>query len=148
MAQHKPPKGSKKGMKCETRYCRKFKGKNGAGRLQRICNKCKSRLLKTRHPETYVLNMIRNRARKRNIPFSLTLEEFRQFCARTGCLANRGTDPHSGSIDRIDHDEGYHVWNLQVKDYGENCRNGHTVPGQITKQNARGPWAQPAEIPF
>jgi hypothetical protein len=150
MHEHKPPKGSKKGLKCEVKYCRQQKAKNGDGYYQSVCNKHKSRQLKERHPETYVLNMIRNRARKKKIPFSLTLEEFRKFCAETNCLANRGKEPHCDSIDRINHDEGYHIWNIQVKPFLENSTNGHTVPGKVLPQNARGPYCcqATAENPF
>ena len=141
MTRHEPPKGSKKGFTCEVKYCRKTKAKNGDGRYQSICSRHKSRQLKERHPETYVLNQIRGRARKKGIPFSLTIEEFRQFCKETGCLKNRGKEPHCDTIDRINHDDGYHIWNIQVKEFMENSTNGHTVPGQATKQNARGPYA-------
>src|SRR4051812_25908021 len=45
------------------------------------CWKCRARMLKERHPATYVLNAIRQRAKKRKIPFTITLEEFKKWCA-------------------------------------------------------------------
>lgn len=86
-----------------------------------------------------MLNAIRNRARQRKIPFTITLEEFRQFCHETGYLEKRGREAHSLSIDRKDHDKGYHIWNICVKSFQENCVNGHVVPGRDCKQNERKP---------
>ena len=96
-------------------------------------------MFKASRPETYVLNAIRNRARQRKIPFDITLEQFRDFCNRTGYITRRGRDPDALTIDRIDHDKGYHIWNIQVKSFQENCERGHVVPGRETKQNERKP---------
>ena len=96
-------------------------------------------MLKASQPATYVLNAIRNRANQRKIPFTITLAEFKAFCERTGYLEKRGREAGSASIDRIDHDKGYHIWNIQVKTFLENCTNGHVVPGRETKQNERNP---------
>lgn len=39
------------------------------------------------------------------------------------------------SIDRLDHSKGYHIWNIQMKEFLENCTNGHVVPGKYLPQN-------------
>ena len=83
--------------------------------------------------------MIRQRARQRGLPFTITLVEFREFCQRTGYIENKGTTAESLSIDRIDHDKGYHHWNICVKSFQENSESGHTVPGRETMQNERKP---------
>jgi hypothetical protein len=105
----------------------------------RHCWKCHSRQLKERHPETYVLNAMRQRAKARKIPFDITLDQFRDFCKQTNYIELRGRDPSSLTIDRIDHDKGYHIWNIQVKTFLENCTNGHVVPGRDCKQNESKP---------
>jgi hypothetical protein len=104
-----------------------------------VCWKCHSRKLKQRHPATYVLNFLRNRARQRKIPFTITLVEFRQFCRETNYLELKGRTPEALSIDRKDHDKGYHLWNICVRNFQENCVNGHVVPGRDCKQNERKP---------
>jgi len=43
------------------------------------------------------------------------------------------------TIDRIDHDKGYHIWNIQLLSHAENSEKGHVVPGRETKQNEPGP---------
>jgi hypothetical protein len=99
------------------------------------CWKCYARQKKEKHPATYVLNALRGRARQRKIPFTITLVEFQLFCEETGYLEKRGREADSLTIDRIDHDKGYHLWNLKVTPFLENCTNGHTVPGRDCKQN-------------
>lgn len=81
-------------------------------------------MFKERHPWTYVLNMLRHSARKRNLPFTLTVAQFKEFCAKTGYLERRGNQPGDLTIDRIDWNEGYHIWNLQVLTHEENSEQG------------------------
>lgn len=133
--------------KCATKWCRNKRAlqftyhRNRQGILVKYenflshCWKCRARMLKDRHPETYVLNAIRQRAKARGLPFTITLEEFRKFCLETRYLELRGRTADALTIDRIDHDKGYHIWNIQVKTFLENCTNGHVVPGRDCKQN-------------
>lgn len=90
----------------------------------RHCWKCRSRRLKEVHPATYVLNMLRHSARKRKLPFTLTLAEFKAFCERTGYLERRGNKAEDLTIDRINWDDGYHINNLRVLTHAENSAQG------------------------
>lgn len=81
-------------------------------------------MLKERHPWTYVLNMLRHSARKRKLPFTLTVETFKAFCLQTGYLEKRGNQPDDLTIDRVDRNEGYHIWNIQTLTHAENCQQG------------------------
>jgi hypothetical protein len=78
-------------------------------------------MLKERHPETYTLNAIRQGAKKRGIPFTITLEEWKDFCKRTCYLDLRGTEPDSYTVDRINDAQGYHIWNIRILTHAENC---------------------------
>lgn len=144
----KAPRARSKEEKCETKRCLSRKAlkytryvSKTTGKLiiyegfLPLCWKCIARRLKERHPATYVLNAIRNRANQRKIPFTITLAEFKEFCAKTGYLEKRGRTDDALSIDRKDHDKGYHIWNIQVKSFLENCETGHVVPGRDCKQN-------------
>lgn len=147
------PKARTKEEKCITSRCRNRKAikwshhRNAAGVLIKYenflnhCWKCRSKMLKERRPVTYVLNAMRQRAKQRKIPFDITLEQFIDFCKRTDYIARRGRKADDLSIDRIDHDKGYHIWNIQVKAFLENCTIGHSVPGKETMQNERKPEA-------
>lgn len=81
-------------------------------------------MLKERRPLTYVLNMLRHSARKRNLPFTLTASEFKKFCENTGYLERRGSGLDDLTVDRIDRDEGYHLWNMRVLTHRENSAQG------------------------
>lgn len=145
------PKASGKAEKCVTKWCRNKRAakitryKSPSGKVIEyhgfltVCWKCHSRQLKARHPATYALNAMRGRARQRGLPFTITLAEFREFCKQTGYLEKKGQEPHSMTIDRIDHDKGYHIWNIRLLTHAENSENGHVVPGKETKQNDSGP---------
>ena len=141
------PKARSRADKCATKWCRnerasritRYISKTGKvieyqGSLK-LCWKCQSRQLKARHPATYVLNAIRNRARQRKVPFTITLAQFKAWCVTTGYLEKRGQEPDCATIDRINHDEGYHIWNIELRSHAENSANGHTVPGRETEQN-------------
>lgn len=132
----KAPLARTKEEKCATKWCRNRKAakitryKSASGKIivyegfLKVCWKCHAKKLRDTRPWTYVLNMLRHSARKRKLPFTLTIAEFRQFCAETGYLEKRGNKPDSLTIDRKDHNEGYHLWNIQVMTHAENSEQG------------------------
>lgn len=120
----KAPLARSKEEKCVTKYCRNRRAKKKNGYFLKMCWKCRARWLKKHHPATYVLNMIRHSARKRKLPFTITLPVFKDFCAKTGYLEHRGSKPGDMTLDRIDWNEGYHIWNLQVISHAENSEQG------------------------
>jgi len=91
-------------------------------------------MLKERRPWTYVLNMLRHSARKRKLPFSLTIAEFKAFCLKTGYLERRGNKPGDLTIDRIDWNDGYHIGNIRVLTHAENSDQG----ADNTRRDVRG----------
>jgi len=65
-----------------------------------------------------VFSRLRNGAKKRNIEVTITIEDiYTQYikqhkqCAFTGVPLEFGLD---ASVDRINSQEGYHVWNIQI----------------------------------
>lgn len=68
--------------------------------------------------------MLRHSARKRNLAFTLTVESFKKWCLQTGYLEHRGNQPTDMTIDRIDWNEGYHLWNIQAITHAENSEQG------------------------
>lgn len=132
----KSDKAASKADKCITKWCRnkravrveKVRLKCGKVKTytcrNKLCWKCKSRKLLASRPVTYVLNMLRISAKRRKIDFSLTVPQFTDFCARTGYLERRGQEPASMTIDRINPNEGYHIWNIRVLSHAENSAQG------------------------
>lgn len=106
--------------KCIIPYCRKKKPKN-----RRICHRHREHRYKAKHLDTYTLNKLRQSARRRGIDFTLTLDEFRGFCARTNYLLLKGRSKEKATIGRINHDEGYHWWNIQLETNSLNSSRKH-----------------------
>lgn len=119
--------------KCATPWCRNKQAtqiNRGRVATYKVCWKCHTRKLRERRPATYVLNLLRKNAKNRSIDFSLTLAQFTKFCAETGYLEMRGKTPEAYTIDRKNHDEGYHIWNIQIRTHADNSALGHYVPGE------------------
>lgn len=60
------------------------------------------------------------RAKRSKVDFTLTKEEFFEFCRNTGYLTKQGIH-----IDRKDATEGYHLWNIQALGGRENIIKGN-----------------------
>jgi len=107
--------------KCSTPYCR-----NTAVPGRTICHKCRSRKYKKQHPDVYFFNALRNNARRRNKLFTLTLDQFRDFCNRTGYLDKKGKNGYDMSIDRKISSKGYTADNIQVLSLSDNTKKEHS----------------------
>ena len=93
--------------------------------------------------------MLRHSARKRNLPFTITIKQFVQFCRETGYLERRGNQPGCLTIDRKDWNQGYHIENLQVMTHENNSAQG----ADNTPRDERGaaqaePVYDPNNAPF
>ena len=94
---------------------------------QRFCAKHWHRYQKAVNPTNYVYNFIKSNARRRGKDFTLTLQEFTEFCERTGYLHLRGKSRGSATIDRKDNSIGYSVDNIRLATLSENARKGDTI---------------------
>ena len=114
---------------CATKFCR---NRRLTGRL--LCAKCRSRVYKQRHPLKYHFNLLRCNAKTRGKTFSLTFDQYYGFCEQTGLHENRGVNPFSLTIDRIDSSKGYHADNIRaLTHYANSCKQDNddydeTVP--------------------
>lgn len=103
-------------------------------------------MLKERRPCTYVLNMLRHSARKRKLPFTLTVAEFMKLCEQTEYLKRRGNKPHDLTIDRINWNDGYHIWNLRVLTHEENSMQGaDNTPREERIENPDPDYVEPTD---
>ena len=117
---------------CPIAWCRNKKGVRRRGSYEsheKYCWRCKSRRLKQFHPWTYLLKIIRQRAKRKGISFSLTVAEFKNFYIRH--LTQR--KELSLCVDRIDRHKGYHIWNIRPLSFEENSNQGrdNTPRGEI-----------------
>lgn len=93
------------------------------------------------HPESYLLSVAKDRARKRGIEFSLTIDDFTvpnncpilgielQFAHGKG----KGGQPNSPSLDRIDNSKGYISGNVQVISHLANSMKSTASKEQLLK---------------
>lgn len=123
-------------MRCSTRYCLNDVAVCG------VCWKCYSRRWRANNPLLAAYTALKCNAKRRDIPFFLTKEEFHELCVLTNYLKLRGKTPDSMSIDRIVDSAGYVMGNLNVITLAENTRKRHTRKTWSTRV-ARG-----AEDPF
>ena len=61
-----------------------------------------------------MFQLIKNSARRRNKPFTITLEWFTNFCQETNYIEKKGKTPGALTIDRKDHKKGYEPGNLRT----------------------------------
>ena len=103
-------------MKCSTPDCT-----NEAALHRKICLTCKSKLYRERNPLKYWYDTLKMNARRRGKPFTLTLEQFSEFCKRTGYDELKGKTANSLSVDRIKDHLGYSIDNIQAITLSENA---------------------------
>jgi hypothetical protein len=87
-----------------------------------LCSTCRSRKARLSDPVRYAFNNLRNRARQRRIVFTITLEQFRQWCHKVQYIGFKGRSAESYTIDRKHNDIGYHIDNIQVMTKSENVK--------------------------
>jgi hypothetical protein len=93
---------------------------------KKYCHRHHAKMFKHLHFAEYTYNALKQNAKRRGKEFTLTLEEFKTFCERTGYLDLKGKKGTSASIDRIDPSKGYELGNIQVLSLSDNARKAHT----------------------
>lgn len=94
--------------KCTTPYCRGIPPK-----YRKQCSKCRSRKYKKEHPFKYSFNYHRNNARKRNISWELSFEEFKKLWLRSGKWEKKKRG-EAWEMHRLDPDQGYKKENIVI----------------------------------
>ena len=88
---------------------------------RKLCSTCRSRKTRLADPVKYAFTNIRNRAKQRGIPFTITLEDFRLWAVKVNLVGiKRGRTADSWDIDRKHEDVGYHIDNIQVLEKTKN----------------------------
>ena len=92
---------------CTVRFCNnKTKGS--------LCSTCRCRKSRIEDPVRYAYNNLKNRANQRSVLFTITLEQFRDWCTKVTYIGFAGRSSESYTIDRKHNDVGYHIDNIQV----------------------------------
>lgn len=104
-------------MKCKTQKCRKKKSDKSS-----YCRQCRYQLEKDKDLVAWSYRCLKANSKRRGKDFTLTLDEFRQFCYETHLMVNRGKKSTSFSVDRIDNSKGYSIDNIQVLTLSQNTQ--------------------------
>lgn len=110
----------KEGHFCCAYACRNKPVKKKGG----LCHKHYARKVRELDPVQSRYNQFKGNARKRNKEFTITIEEFRHFCKRTGHIITKGNRGQNATIDRRCNAHGYHLWNIQLLTNRQNARKG------------------------
>lgn len=102
---------------CIDKGCR-----NKAAKQNNSCHAHIKRRYAEKYPVKYAFQTLRNNAKRRGKEFTITLDQFREFCAKTKILLGRGIQKDSLHIDRIDESGGYSIDNIQVLTNSENVK--------------------------
>lgn len=88
----------------------------------KLCSTCRSRKSRLNDPVRYSFNNIKNRAKQRNKPFTITIEFFREWCYKYKYIQNKGTTSEAYTVDRKIEEEGYTNENIQPMKKGANVK--------------------------
>ena len=102
--------------------CISFRCINKPIKHRNLCYKCKSRLYRKNNPIKAAYYSLKGHAKAKNKEFSLTFDEFKQFANKVKLFDGYGITKNSYHIDRIDEEEGYHIWNIQKLTNTENVK--------------------------
>lgn len=103
--------------KCNTEGCRR---KAAKGRT--ICLRCKSERSKANDPVRYTYNTWKQNAKRRGKEFTITLEQFREFCVKTTYMTGKGRMRESLHIDRVIEKNGYVAGNIRALENHKNVK--------------------------
>jgi hypothetical protein len=106
---------------CATPGCKHKVLKNGH------CNTCRKRKWRKAHPLEYLYISWRDNAKRRGKDFTVTFDEFKEFCKETKYDELRGRTSLSLSIDRVRNYEGYHKDNIRAITIHDNSSKGDSL---------------------
>lgn len=111
--------------KCHVKWCTNDARIRSNGKPAKMCYRHESRRRKEVDPEAYTFYKWKHNSKARGIENTVTLAQFRKFCAETSYIEKKGRGGGDATIDRIRNAEGYHIGNLQVLEKSENSAKGN-----------------------
>lgn len=112
--------------KIEGKYCCAHHCKNKPNEKKcGLCHKHYQRYRRMIDPvfDRYV--NFKGNAKRRQKEFTITLDQFRGFCNKTGYIITKGMRGRTCTIDRINNNEGYHIDNIQILSMSKNIEKYH-----------------------
>lgn len=113
-------------------FVRSFIRPNGRLYFDRFCSKCRSRLNDANNRISRLYRNLKISAQRRNIPFSITKQEFALFCIETGYYERTGSRSICSTVDRKDNSLGYTYDNICLLSNNENAKKkDHSIEPEI-----------------
>lgn len=94
-----------------------------------LCSKHYARKIRVVDPIQSRYNQFCSNATKRGKENSITIDEFRSFCDRTGYIKEKGKRGQNATIDRRCNVHGYHLWNIRLITNKANASKGNSFNG-------------------
>ena len=101
---------------CKEAGCRKKPDRGN------YCFRCLTRRARAKDPVKAAYWILKANAKRRGKVFTLTLDEWREFCVETEYIAGKGRTSKSASVDRKIEALGYTRENIQKLPLGENVK--------------------------
>ena len=105
--------------KCLTKFC-----KNTAAKHKNHCHTCIARKKRDKNPMRYSYDTLKSNAKRRRKIFTITFDDFKEFCYKTEYMAGKGRTKDCYSVDCIINELGYAKGNLQRLSVSENSKKG------------------------
>lgn len=93
---------------------------NDARAGRSLCWKCEARKYRASRALNWTYKQLKSRAKRRGIDFTLTLDQWKEFCDNTEYLKLRGSGSEDMTVDRIMPEFGYSAGNIQMLTRREN----------------------------
>lgn len=89
-----------------------------------LCHKHFARKRREEDPVGTRYLQFKGNARTRNKVFTITPEQFNNFCEENQYIVKKGRRGQNATIDRIKNKFGYHIWNIQILTNRRNASKG------------------------
>lgn len=97
---------------------------------EKTCSGCRKKRWRKAHEVEAAYEALKFNARRRKIPFALSLEEFEIWCGLTGYLELRGVTGKDMTIDRDDPTVGYTYANMRMLTKADNVAKANREKGK------------------
>lgn len=99
-----------------------------AAEHRHICNTCRDKAWRAKHPEHHLWNNLKKSAVKRGLTFTITFVWFKDWARKTGYAELVGRGKGCASVDRRESWRGYEPDNICVLEFGANSAKGQLPP--------------------
>lgn len=129
----------------------------GNSKKAHLCHKHYHNRRKQLDPAGHCFEILKSNAKRRGHEFGITIEQWREWCDKTGYIKKKGRLASCITVDRIDPTRGYFIDNIQPMRNSDNVRKAFVDFYQMNEEHNRPlpnwfgrkqPKVQPLDTPF